>query len=142
MSPWLLDDAAAVDRRRAALGMKSMAEQEAEMPPTRHLLVQTNPANGRKSLFIGSHASHIIGWPMPEGRLLLRELTEHATERRFVHAHKWKVGDLVIWDNRCTLHRGRRYDDAAHKRDLRRVTTQDMTSVNDNPELVATMAAS
>jgi alpha-ketoglutarate-dependent 2,4-dichlorophenoxyacetate dioxygenase len=62
---------------------------------------------------------------------------EHATQQRFVHAHKWQVGDLVLWDNRCTLHRGTRYNDAKYRRDLRRVTTQDMDSVHDNPELVA-----
>jgi alpha-ketoglutarate-dependent 2,4-dichlorophenoxyacetate dioxygenase len=77
---------------------------------------------------MGSHASHIAGWPMPDGRLLLRDLMEHATQREFVHRHSWRVGDLVIWDNRCTLHRGRPYDDANHPRDLRRVTTKDYAS--------------
>ena len=71
--------------------------------------------------------SHIVGWPMPDGRLLLRDLMEHATQREFVHRHEWRVGDLVIWDNRCTLHRGRAYDDAQHPRDLRRVTTKDLS---------------
>jgi alpha-ketoglutarate-dependent 2,4-dichlorophenoxyacetate dioxygenase len=69
-----------------------------------------------------------VGWPVPEGRLLLRDLMEHATQRRFVYQHSWRVGDLVIWDNRCTLHRGRPYDDALHPRDLRRVTTRDPQS--------------
>ena len=78
---------------------------------------------------------------MPEGRLLIRDLMEHATERRFVHPHTWQVGDLVIWDNRCTLHRGRRYDDAKHRRDLRRVTTQDMDSISDNPDVLAAVQA-
>jgi alpha-ketoglutarate-dependent 2,4-dichlorophenoxyacetate dioxygenase len=76
---------------------------------------------------------------MPEGRLLLRDLMDHATQRRFTYAHKWQVGDLVVWDNRCTLHRGRPYEDRKHKRDLRRVTTQDVESVGDNPELVREM---
>lgn len=111
--------------------------ERAAMPSVRHPLVRVHPGSGRKTLYMGSHASHIIGWPMPDGRLLLRELMEHATQPRFVHAHAWSVGDLVIWDNRCTLHRGRPYDDARHARDLRRVTTQDMDSVADNPELVA-----
>jgi len=95
--------------------------------------VRTHPGSKRKTLYMGSHASHIIDLPVPDGRLLLRELTEHATQRQYIHAHQWRVGDLVIWDNRCTLHRGRRYDDIKYKRDLRRVTTQDMTSAVDNP---------
>ena len=127
---------------RGLLGHTDYTDAErAALPDVRHPLVRTHPGSGRKTLYIGAHASHIIGWPMPEGRLLLRELMEHATERRFVHAHRWRPGDLVIWDNRCTLHRGRRYDDANAKRDLRRVTTQDMTSVTDNPELIAEMQA-
>jgi alpha-ketoglutarate-dependent 2,4-dichlorophenoxyacetate dioxygenase len=77
---------------------------------------------------MGAHASHILGWPVPEGRLLLRELMERATQREFVHRHHWRVGDLVIWDNRCTMHRGRPYDDKREVRDLRRVTTMDVAS--------------
>jgi alpha-ketoglutarate-dependent 2,4-dichlorophenoxyacetate dioxygenase len=111
------------------------AEERKSLPSVRHPLVRTHPGSKRKTLYLGSHASHIVGWPMPEGRLLIRDLMEHATGPRFVHAHRWQVGDLVIWDNRCTLHRGRPYADAEHKRDLRRVTTQDMESVSDNPEL-------
>ena len=74
-------------------------------------------------------------------KLLIRDLIDHATERRFVYRHEWAVGDLVIWDNRCTLHRGRRYDDANHRRDLRRVTTQDPETVNDNPDVLKQLAA-
>jgi len=122
---------------RGQLGHTEYTDAERRsLPAVRHPLVRTHPGSKRKTLYLGSHASHIAGWPMPEGRLLLRDLTEHATQRRFVHAHAWKVGDLVVWDNRCTLHRGRPFDDANEKRDLRRVTTQDMTSVDDNPELV------
>ncbi len=117
------------------------AAERASLPDVRHPVVRTHPGSKRQTLYIGAHASHIEGMPVPEGKLLLRDLMDHATERRFVHAHKWSVGDLVIWDNRCTLHRGRRYDDANHKRDLRRVTTQDMDSVNDNPELIAALGA-
>ena len=111
-------------------------DEKALVPPVKHPVVRTHPGSGRKTLYLGSHASHIIGWPVPDGRLLLRDLMEHATDRRFVHAHTWAKGDLVIWDNRCTLHRGRRYDDKKQKRDLRRVTTQDMTTAANNPELV------
>ena len=123
---------------RGLLGHTDYSDEErAAWPSVRHPLVRTHPGSGRKTLYMGAHAGHIIDWPVPEGRLLLRDLMDHATERRFVHAHQWQPGDLVIWDNRCTLHRGRRYEDATYKRDLRRVTTQDMTSVGDNPEMAA-----
>lgn len=127
---------------RGMLGHTSYTDAErASLPDVRHPMVRTHPGSKRKTLYLGSHTSHIVGMPIPEGKLLIRDLMDHATERRFVHSHKWQVGDLVVWDNRCTLHRGRRYDDGAHKRDLRRVTTQDMESVNDNPELVAALGA-
>jgi alpha-ketoglutarate-dependent 2,4-dichlorophenoxyacetate dioxygenase len=111
---------------RGQLGHTDYTDAErAALPSVRHKLVRVHPGSKRKSLYMGAHASHIVGWPMPEGRLLLRDLMEHATQREFVHRHSWRVGDLVIWDNRCTLHRGRAYDDATHPRDLRRVTTKD-----------------
>lgn len=117
------------------------AAERAVLPDVRHPLVRVHPGSGRKTLYMGAHASHIDGWPMPEGRLLLRDLHDHATERRFVHAHTWRVGDLVIWDNRCTLHRGRPFDDANHRRDLRRVTTQDMTTADNNAEVLRQLEA-
>ena len=114
---------------RGQLGHTDYTEAErAALPSVRHRLVRVHPGSKRKTLYMGAHASHIVDWPMPEGRLLLRDLMEHATQREFVHRHSWRVGDLVIWDNRCTLHRGRPYDDAAHPRDLRRVTTRDPES--------------
>jgi alpha-ketoglutarate-dependent 2,4-dichlorophenoxyacetate dioxygenase len=123
---------------RGILGHTDYTNTErAALPSVRHPLVRVHPGSKRKTLYMGSHASHIIGWPYPEGRLMLMELSEHATEKRFVYSHTWQVGDLVLWDNRCTLHRGTRYDDAKYRRDLRRVTTQDMDSVGDNSELVA-----
>jgi alpha-ketoglutarate-dependent 2,4-dichlorophenoxyacetate dioxygenase len=123
---------------RGLLGYTGYTEAErALVPSVRHPLVRTHPGSKRKTLYMGSHASHIVDLPVPDGRLLLRDLMDHATERRFIHAHHWRAGDLVVWDNRCTLHRGRRYDDIKYKRDLRRVTTQDLTSVDDNPELAA-----
>lgn len=122
---------------RGQLGHADYTEAERKsLPSVHHPLVRVHPGSKRKTLYMGAHASHIVGWPMPEGRLLLRDLMDHATQRRFTFAHKWSVGDLVIWDNRCTLHRGRPYEDHKHKRDLRRVTTQDLASVADNPELV------
>ena len=111
---------------RGQLGHTDYTEAErAALPSVSHPLVRVHPGSKRKTLYMGAHASHIVGWPMPEGRLLLRDLMEHATQREFVYRHDWRVGDLVIWDNRCTLHRGRPYDDANHPRDLRRVTTKD-----------------
>src|SRR5688572_5715992 len=90
-----------------------------------HPLVRTIPRSNRRSLYLAAHASHVVEWPIPEGRLLLHELTEHATQRQFVYRHEWQVGDLVIWDNRVTMHRGRPYDDMKYRRELVRVTTLD-----------------
>ena len=74
------------------------------MPPVRQRLVRRHPGSGRKTLYLASHASHIVDWPVPDGMLLMRELIEHATRLEFVYRHRWRVGDLVIWDNRCTMH--------------------------------------
>jgi alpha-ketoglutarate-dependent 2,4-dichlorophenoxyacetate dioxygenase len=110
---------------RATLGFTEFSEGErAALPPVLQPLVRRHPGSGRKTLYLASHASHIAGWPVPEGRLLLRDLIEFATRREFVYVHRWRVGDLVIWDNRCTLHRGRPYP-PEERRDLRRVTTID-----------------
>jgi alpha-ketoglutarate-dependent 2,4-dichlorophenoxyacetate dioxygenase len=87
----------------------------------RQRLVRTLARVGRKSIYLSSHAGTIVGWRVPEARLLLRDLTEHATQREFVYAHKWQVDDLVIWDNRQTMHRGRAYP-ASEARDVRRTT--------------------
>lgn len=111
---------------RQTLGFEFSKEEAARLPGAVHPLVRANPRTGRKSLYLASHASRILDWPVPEGRLLLRELTEHATERRFVYRHSWRVGDLVIWDNLATMHRGVAYDDTKHRRELRRVTTLDL----------------
>ena len=91
-----------------------------------HPLVRTDPALRTPLALPGLARLAIIDWPVPEGRLLLRELTEHATQPQFVYRHCWRVGDLVIWDNRATMHRGRPFDDAKHRRELRRVTTLDL----------------
>jgi alpha-ketoglutarate-dependent 2,4-dichlorophenoxyacetate dioxygenase len=111
---------------RQTLGFEFSKEEEAKLPGAVHPLVRANPRTGRKSLYLASHASRIVDWPVPEGRLLLRDLAEHATERRFVYRHAWRVGDLVIWDNLATMHRGVAFDDTAHRRELRRVTTLDV----------------
>jgi alpha-ketoglutarate-dependent 2,4-dichlorophenoxyacetate dioxygenase len=97
-------------------------EEKAEAPPVRQALVRTNPVNGRKAIYIGAHASHIVGWPVDEGRALIKELTGFATQERFCYAHRWREGDLVIWDNRSLLHRATAYDGVRHKRLMQRTT--------------------
>ena len=84
-------------------------------------LVRTHPVSGRKSLYLASHAGGIVGWPVPEARAFLRDLVEHATQREFVYAHRWHVNDLVMWDNRATMHRARPFP-AHEPRDMRRTT--------------------
>jgi len=107
---------------RGTLGFGEFTpEEQKTFAPVRQRLVRTHPASGRKSLFLASHAGTIVGWPMPEARAFLRDLTEHATQRRFVHAHRWRQHDLVMWDNRATMHRARRYDHT-QVRDMRRTT--------------------
>jgi alpha-ketoglutarate-dependent 2,4-dichlorophenoxyacetate dioxygenase len=111
---------------RQTLGFEfSESEQEA-LKGAIHPLIRTIPRSKRRSLYVASHASRIIDWPVPEGRLLLRDLIEHATRPEFVYRHQWRVGDLVIWDNRATMHRARPFDDAKYRRELRRVTTLDV----------------
>ncbi len=102
-------------------------EELASLPPVPQRVVRTHPGSHRKTLYIASHASHIIGLPVADGRLMLMDLMEHATQPRFVHAHQWRQGDLVVWDNRCTMHRARPFD-TTKVRDLRRVTTRDVAS--------------
>jgi alpha-ketoglutarate-dependent 2,4-dichlorophenoxyacetate dioxygenase len=113
---------------RMTLGFEFSEEERAKLQGAVHPLVRTNPRTGRRSLYLASHASHVVGWPVPDGRLLLRELTEHATQSRFVYRHSWRAADLVIWDNLATMHRARPFDDSAHRRELRRVTTLDLRS--------------
>jgi alpha-ketoglutarate-dependent 2,4-dichlorophenoxyacetate dioxygenase len=111
---------------RAKLGGYIPSDEErASRPPARHPLVRRHPGSGRKALYIASHASHILGWPGEDGRALLEELMAFATQPRFIYAHRWRVGDLLIWDNRCTLHRATPYQSTAHVRDLRRTTIID-----------------
>jgi alpha-ketoglutarate-dependent 2,4-dichlorophenoxyacetate dioxygenase len=100
-------------------------DQKKAIPPAVWPLVQTHPGSGRKLLFVGVHAREVIGWPTAEGRIYLSDLLEHATQREFVYCHQWQADDLVMWDNRSTLHRGRRYD-VAERRELRRTTIEDV----------------
>ena len=109
---------------RGVLGFTDFTDDERiRFAPVRQRLVRHHPVTGRASLFLSSHAGAIEGWPVPEARALLRDLVEHATQREFVYVHRWQPHDLVIWDNRTTMHRARRFD-PTEKRDLRRTTLE------------------
>jgi alpha-ketoglutarate-dependent 2,4-dichlorophenoxyacetate dioxygenase len=120
---------------RQTLGFEFSAEEAERLKGAIHPLVRTLPGSGRKSLYLASHASRIIDWPLPDGRLLLRDLSEHATQREYTYTHSWQVGDLVIWDNRATMHRGLAYDDTKYRRELRRVTSLDLPRAVPEPML-------
>ncbi|HUA54632.1 MAG TPA: TauD/TfdA family dioxygenase [Candidatus Sulfotelmatobacter sp.] len=108
---------------RGLIGPDVLTEaQKNEVPPVRQAVVRANPANGRKAIYAGSHASHIVGWPAEEGRALLRELNDFITQPRFCYTFRWRAGDLVIWDNRCLLHRATPYDGTRYKRLMQRTT--------------------
>jgi alpha-ketoglutarate-dependent 2,4-dichlorophenoxyacetate dioxygenase len=110
---------------RGQLGFTDFtAEERVKFAPVRHRLVRTNPATGRKSLFLSSHIGGIVGWPVPEAMAFVRDLAEHATQRQFVYAHAWRQHDLVMWDNRQTMHRARRYQETSEVRDMRRTTLE------------------
>lgn len=94
------------------------------LKPVQQVLVRHHPA-GRKALYLASHASHVVGWPEDKGRALLDELTEFATQPRFIYAHRWQAHDLVVWDNRCTMHRSRPYADTTERRVMQRTTVSD-----------------
>ena len=112
---------------RARLGFKDFDESEREaFAPVPQVLVRRLQDSGRMSLYIASHAGAIRGMADAEARQLIDELTAHATQRQFVHAHRWRQGDLVIWDDRCTMHRGMEFDDQRYKRDMRRATVSDV----------------
>jgi alpha-ketoglutarate-dependent 2,4-dichlorophenoxyacetate dioxygenase len=96
-----------------------------EFPPVPQVMMRTHAGSGRKTLYIASHASHVIGWPTEKGRALIEELVAFATQPQFVYQHRWHVGDLVMWDDRCTMHRGRPYDEAKYRRVLHRTTVSD-----------------
>lgn len=116
---------------RLQIGFTEFLPGEREKyPPSQQRLVRRHPGSKRKTLYLSAHASHIEGWPIADGRLLLWDLTAHATQPQFVYSHRWEVGDLVIWDNRCTMHRGRPHDET-QPRDLRRATTLDTATTLD-----------
>ncbi len=112
---------------RAKIGFSDFsAETRAAHPAVQQVLVRVHPVTGRRSLYLASHASHVIGWPEDEGRALLAELIEHATQPKYVHAHRWSPGDLVMWDNRHTMHRATPFESMDEERDLHRTTVQDI----------------
>jgi alpha-ketoglutarate-dependent 2,4-dichlorophenoxyacetate dioxygenase len=128
-------------RSRSQIGFANFNDEIfKELPPVPQALVRHHPASGRTSLYLASHASHVIGWPVEEGRALIEELIAFATEPQFVYQHRWTVGDLVIWDNRCTMHRGRPYDNT-QRRVLHRTTVSDTANTLEQEGLTAIAAA-
>jgi len=120
-----------VHHSRSTLGWEPTEEEiRGAMPPVRWPLVRVHPGSGRKTLYIGAHARRVIGMALPAGRILLRDLLEHATAADFVYRHAWRPGDLVLWDNRSVMHRGCRYD-LSQVRDMRRTTVLDPASVHE-----------
>lgn len=114
---------------RARLGFSNFSDEERQgLPPVPQVLVRTIPESGRKSLYLASHAGRIFGMGEQEGRALIDELAAHATQRQFIYTHRWRVHDLVIWDNRCTMHRGTAFDDLRWKRDMQRATICDVAN--------------
>ena len=111
---------------RRKLGFTSFTpEEETAFAPVRRPLVRGIPESGRLSLYVASHIGRVGGLPDAEAEALVAELIAHATQRQFVYTHRWRVGDLVMWDNRCTMHRGTEYEDTRWPRDLQRATTSD-----------------
>jgi alpha-ketoglutarate-dependent 2,4-dichlorophenoxyacetate dioxygenase len=128
-------------RSRSQLGFADFNDEIfKELPPVSQALVRHHRYSSRTSLYLASHASYIIGWPVEEGRALIEELIAFATQPRFVYQHRWTVGDLVIWDNRCTMHRGRPYDDT-QRRVLHRTTVSDIANTLEQEGLTAPAAA-
>ena len=112
---------------RAKLGFTDFTERErASLPPAKQVLVRTIPETGRRNLYLASHAMRVIGMSDEESEKLFKELTDHATQPQFVLSHRWRVNDLVMWDNRCTMHRGTDFDDWRWKRDVQRATVSDI----------------
>ncbi|WP_208508589.1 TauD/TfdA family dioxygenase [Variovorax paradoxus] len=111
---------------RQIMGFEFSEEEKQRLKGAVHPLARTLPRTGRRSLYLASHASHIVDMAVPEGRLILRDLSEHATQPQFIYRHEWRVHDFVIWDNRTTMHRARPFDDKKYRRELRRTTTLDL----------------
>jgi len=125
---------------REIIGFTDYSKEERDgLPAVPHVMVRTHPGSGRKTLYLASYAHEIVGMPTPEARILIHDLIEHATQRQFVYSHKWRVGDVVMWDNRCTMHRARDYDNS-HRRDLHRTTVREDAPSMELPENRAAVA--
>jgi len=127
---------------RNRLGFTDFSDEEnRELPPVPQVLVRRHPGSGRMGLYLASHAGRIFGMDQTEAEALLRQLMDHATQRRFVYTHRWRVRDLVMWDNRCTMHRGRPYDDLRWPRDMQRATVSDVAPTCEQEGVPAPVAA-
>ena len=111
---------------RQTLGFSFSEEEQEQLKGAVHPMIRVNPRTKRRSVYVASHANRVMEWPIPEGRILIWDLINHATLPQSVYSHEWRVGDLVIWDNLATMHRGTRFDDTRYHRELRRVTTIDV----------------
>jgi alpha-ketoglutarate-dependent 2,4-dichlorophenoxyacetate dioxygenase len=119
---------------RSVVGFTDFSEEErSALPPVHQRLVRRHPISRRRSLFLSGHASHIVGWPLPQGRDLLYQLSDFATQPQFVFEHRWTVGDLVMWDNRSLMHRARPYFPETATRDMHRTSVNDVSSTLDQP---------
>jgi len=126
---------------RARVGFTDFTEAErTNLPPVPQRVVRTLPENGRKSLYLASHAGRIRGMAEEQGRALLDELITHATQRQFVYTHRWRAQDLVMWDDRCTMHRGTAFDDLRWVRDMQRATVSDIANTCEQEEIKSTAA--
>lgn len=131
----------ALSYSRARIGFSDFTEAEnAKLPPVPQRMLRTLPENGRKSLYIASHIGSIIGMPQAQALALVDELVAHATQRQFVYTHRWRLHDLVMWDDRCTMHRGTEFDDLRWARDMHRATVSDIANTCEQTE-AASMAA-
>ncbi len=127
---------------RKRLGFSDFSDEENQaLPPVPQALVRRHPGSGRLGLYLASHAGRIFGMGEAEAEALLRQLTEHATQRQFVYTHRWRLHDVVMWDNRCTMHRGRPYDDLRWPRDMHRATVSDVAPTCEQEGIQAPVAA-
>lgn len=132
----------AIMHSRRKLGFTDFNDEENQaLPPVPQTLVRRHPGSGRMGLYLASHAGRIFGMSEAEGRALLEQLIAHATQRQFVYTHRWRVHDLVMWDNRCTMHRGRPYDDLRWPRDMQRATVSDVASTCEQEGVSVPVAA-
>ena len=128
---------------RTKIGFYNFTEAErTKLPPVPQVIVRTIPETGRKSLYIASHAGRILGMPEEQGRALIDTLTTHATQRQFVYTHRWRIHDLVMWDNRCTMHRGTGFDDLRWTRQMHRATVSDIANTCEQEGIVALKGSS